>query len=246
LTVALVTWIVMGGADRALLLAVPPLAVLAAFALPTLGRSTAAAIDWFSVFFFSVSALGIWVLYAAMHTGFPPKPAANVAKLLPNFVPVFQPVALAVALLATLAWIALVQWRAGRHRHPLWKSLVLPASGVALSWLLLMTLWLPAFDYARSVRPLTARIARHVPRDAACIAAPNLQRWQLVALEVQGGYRVDAVTPLAKSDCQWLLRIEPRGKVPPPPPGWQPVAREWRPANRDEVTAIFKRAGSPR
>src|SRR5690606_25641937 len=41
----------MGGSDRALMLGVPSLAVLAAFALPTLQRSTAAAIDWFSVFF---------------------------------------------------------------------------------------------------------------------------------------------------------------------------------------------------
>ncbi|MFZ9180222.1 MAG: hypothetical protein ACO21V_13530, partial [Limnohabitans sp.] len=44
----------------------------------------------------------------------------------------------------------LVHWRAGRHRAALWKSLVLPAGGAALCWLLLMTLWLPALDYARS------------------------------------------------------------------------------------------------
>ena len=43
----------MGGSDRALMLGLPALAVLAAFALPTLQRSTAAAIDWFSVFFFT-------------------------------------------------------------------------------------------------------------------------------------------------------------------------------------------------
>ena len=39
--------------------------------------------------------------------------------------------------------LALVRWRTGRHRNALWKSLVLPAGGVALAWLLLMTLWLP-------------------------------------------------------------------------------------------------------
>ena len=49
----------MGGSDRALMLALPPMAVLAAFTLPTLQRASAAAIDWFSVFFFSACALVI-------------------------------------------------------------------------------------------------------------------------------------------------------------------------------------------
>ena len=63
------------------MLALPPLAVLAAFALPTLQRSTAAAIDWFSVFFFTHRACDrIWVIYVAMQTGVPAQPAANVAQ----------------------------------------------------------------------------------------------------------------------------------------------------------------------
>ncbi|MGZ5157589.1 MAG: hypothetical protein ACXWJA_14320, partial [Caldimonas sp.] len=52
----LVVWVAMAGSDRALMLVLPPLAVLAAFALPTLQRSAAAAIDWFSVFFFTIAA----------------------------------------------------------------------------------------------------------------------------------------------------------------------------------------------
>jgi type II secretory pathway pseudopilin PulG len=79
--VALVTCIAMGGSDRALLAGLPAIAVLAAFALPTLSRSLAAAIDWFSVFFFSAAALAIWVIYTAVLTGVPAKPAANVARL---------------------------------------------------------------------------------------------------------------------------------------------------------------------
>jgi type II secretory pathway pseudopilin PulG len=48
------------------MLALPPLAVLAAFALPTLQRSVAAAIDWFSVGFFTLGAVAIWVIYASL------------------------------------------------------------------------------------------------------------------------------------------------------------------------------------
>src|SRR5205085_4060169 len=156
--VGLVACVAMGGSDRALMLALPPLAVLASFALPTLQRSTAAAIDWFSVFFFSICALFAWVIYVAMQTGVPRQPAANVARLVPGFTPTFSLIDLVFAVAATLAWLWLVRWRTGRHRHALWKSLVLPASGVALCWLLHMTLWLPGLDYARSYRPLTERI----------------------------------------------------------------------------------------
>ena len=56
------------------------------------------------------------------------------------------------------AW--LVKWRAGRHRAAIWKSLVLPAGGAALCWLLLLTLWLPLLDYARSYKKLALDVAR--------------------------------------------------------------------------------------
>jgi 4-amino-4-deoxy-L-arabinose transferase-like glycosyltransferase len=239
--VSLVACIAMGGWDRALMLSLPPLAVLASFALPTLQRSTAAAIDWFSVFFFSICALIIWVVYAAMQTGVPAQPAANVARLVPGFTPRFSLVSLLFAMAGTLAWIWLVKWRAGRNRHPLWKSMVLPASGVALSWLLLMTLWLPLLDYARSYRPLVQRIASHVP-PKACVSAPALPRGEVVALEHMGGYWVDAATPAQDSTCNYRLRLESRGHPQPTPEGWTLVARERRPSDADEITAIFRRS----
>lgn len=238
--VSVVACIAMRGSDRALMLALPPLAVLAAFALPTLQRSTAAAIDWFSVFFFSACALTIWVVYVAMQTGVPARPAANVARRVVGFVPSFSLLPLMLAIVGTLAWLWLVKWRTGRHQSALWKSLVLPASGVALCWLLLMTLWLPLLDHARSYRPLVDRIARHVPRDQ-CIAGPELPRGQIVALEHMGGYRVDATGTPTAGACRYLLRLEGVSRPRPAPPGWTLVARERRPADREEVTAIYRR-----
>ena len=238
--VPLVAGEVMGGSDRALMLALPALAVLAAFALPTLQRSTAAAIDWFSVGFFTICAVVIWDIYVAMHTGWPAKPAANVARLAPGFTPSFSLLALATAALATLAWLWLVQWRAGRNRHPIWKSLVLPAGGVALSWLLLMTLWLPLLDYARSYRPMIQRIALHVPRDA-CVAAPGAPRGLLAALEYIGGWRVDAAHPATASPCGYLIQVDPPPSGIQAGPGWELVARVQRPTDREDIAAIYRR-----
>ncbi len=243
--VALAACIAMGGSDRALMLGLPAIAVLAAFALPTLKRSLAAAIDWFSVFFFSSAALVIWVIYVSLQAGVPAKPAANVAKLAPGFIAHFSIVPLAVAIVATLAWAWLVKWRTGRHRQALWKSLVLPASGVALCWLLLMTLLLPLLDYARSYRPLIQRLAKHVPPDA-CIAAPGMPRPHLAALEYLGHYRVDAKTALEQSTCDYLMVVESIRSPKPVPAGWRLVVRHRRPTDRDEATAVLTRVGPAR
>ncbi|MBX3619972.1 MAG: hypothetical protein KF891_08310 [Rhizobacter sp.] len=242
--VSLLASAAMGGSDRALMLVLPPLAVLAAFALPTLHRGTSAAIDWFSVFFFSALALAIWVVYLSVYTGMPAKPAANVMRLAPGFVPQFSLLALTAAALGTVAWIWLVQWRTGRHRHPLWKSMVLPASGVALCWLLLMSLGLPLFDYARSYRPLINRITQYVPHDA-CIAAPRMSRAQLAALEYFGDYRVDGTATGESTHCEFLLLTETVMHRAQAPAGWLLVAREQRPSDKEEVVAVYRRsAGS--
>jgi 4-amino-4-deoxy-L-arabinose transferase-like glycosyltransferase len=231
---------VMGGVDRTLMLCLPALAVLAAFALPTLQRGGGAAIDWFSVFFFSISAIAIWVIYLAMHTGWPPRPAANVLRLAPGFVASFSWLALAIALLATAAWIGLVVWRTGRNRHPLWKSMVLPASGVALCWLLLMTLWLPLLDYARSHRPLVQQLAALLPRQG-CVAMPNSPPSRVAAIEQLGGYVVNAVQSADDTPCAVLLRQERLDSLPPGLDGWRLLGRMRRPTERNEVTAVYQR-----
>lgn len=171
--------------DRALLLALPALACLAAFALPTLSRSVSALIDWFTLLFFTGCALIVWIVWVAMMTGVPAKPAANVAKLAPGFVPEFSLGLFAVAALATLAWIWLVAWRVGAHRQALWKSLVLPAGGATLCWLLLMTLWLPLLDYGRSYGPVSRRVAAMVPPDS-CVLVHGLSSAQIAALQYHG------------------------------------------------------------
>ena len=190
-------------ADRALLLGLPALAALAAFALPTLRRSVGALIDWFTLLFFTVSALAIWVIWIAMQTGFPAKPAANVAKLAPGFVPEFSALALAVALAATLGWCALVWWRASRNRAPIWKSLVLPAGGATLGWLLLMTLWLPLLDYARSYGPQVQAVRTALGTPAGCVQTLGLNRSQVAALQYHGQLSLQPAG--LQPECQWLL-----------------------------------------
>ena len=240
---ALAANLAMRGSDRALMLGLPGTAVLAAFALPTLRRSATAAIDWLSMGLFSACAITVWVIYAAMMTGVPAKPAANVARLAPSFVPVFSWVDLLPALLATTAWLWLLRWRTGRHRDAVWKSMVLPAGGVALVWLLLMTLWRPLLDHARSAAPWVELLRPHLIGDVDCLAAPELPTALAAALEVHGPWRVDE-SP--RASCRWrlvVLRDQPQNaQSPAAPPGWVLVATLRRPTDRDELTALWRRA----
>ncbi len=160
--------------ERSLLLALPAMATLAAFALPTFRRSVAALIDWFTLLFFSGSAIIIWVIWISLQTGVPAKPAANVAKLAPGFVHEFSALPFVFALAGT---IRLVLAGALAHRggigRPCGRRWLLPAGGAALSWLLVMTLWLPALDYARSYAPQVHAIAQRVGQPV-CIAELGL------------------------------------------------------------------------
>lgn len=228
LLVPLITCILMDASERALLLALPSLAILAAFALPTLRRSVSAAVDWFCVFIFSAVALFGWLYYVSMHTGWPARPMANLRRLAEGFEPHFSPLALLFAIAATLSWLALVRWRTARHRHALWKSLALPAGGVALGWLLVMSLLLPPLDYARSLAPLVARLKTRMPADANCLAATGQNLATLAALEWHGGWQVKGRGPLNASGCSHAVISAGQ----PTPKGWQVVAQVKRPTDR--------------
>jgi hypothetical protein len=200
--------------DQTLLLALPAFATLAAFALPTLRRSVAALIDWFTLLFFSGCAFIIWVIWIAMQTGWPSQPAANVARLAPGFVPSFHWLAFVMALAATLVWAWLVVWRTAKHRHALWKSLVLPAGGAALCWLLLLTLWLPLLDFARSYKPWVQQIQSIMATQDAretqnvCLLSYGLDVGQMTAFHYHGGFdvKVAETTPTEQqARCPWLL-----------------------------------------
>jgi hypothetical protein len=242
LLVCLVSNVAMGGSDRALMLGVPALAMLAAFALPTLRRATSSAMDWFSVFLFTGGALLLWVHYVAQQTGVPIKPAANMARLTPGYEPSFSALGLTLGLVGTAAWLGLVVWRTGRNRHPLWKSLVLPAGGVALCWLLLATLLISPVNYARSDRALVQRIAAHVPT-GTCVIGSGVSRALLASLEYMGGMRVEAAPGAsATSNCEFLLRAEGSRSVRETlDANWVSVVQVHRPSEKDDRIGIYRR-----
>lgn len=146
------------------LLAVPS-AVLASFALPTLRRGVVNSLDWFAVMCFSLTSATVWLGWVALQTGWPPKIANNIARQSAGYEAFISWPSVTIAVLGTLSWMVLVRWRLYSRPAALWRGTVLSAGGLIVTWLLLVTLWMPVLDYVRSYRDvsneLTAVLAQH-------------------------------------------------------------------------------------
>ena len=239
------TWLT-GLSDRALLLSLPAIATLAALALPTLRRSLGALIDWFTLLFFSICGLTIWVVWVAMQTGQPAVTAKNVARLAPQFVPEFSAGALALALAASIGWAALVRWRTGRHQEAIWKSMVLPAGGAALCWLLLCTLWLPLLNHTLSYVPLVEKINLHTGR-SQCFQFAGISKAQGAALMHHAKAKLLSMQA-PQPDCAWLVvdannRSLLAAKIQSL--GWVEDVAIRRPADKNETLVLFRPAKEP-
>ncbi|GAB2902577.1 ArnT family glycosyltransferase [Paralcaligenes ginsengisoli] len=135
-----------------------PVAVLAAFSLPTLRRGVVNSLDWFAVMCFSLTAATVWLGWVALQTGWPRQIAHNIARQTTGYEAHVAPAAVLIALAATLTWVGLVRWRLHSKPLALWRGTVLSAGGLIVTWVLLATLWMPALDYVRSYRDVSAQL----------------------------------------------------------------------------------------
>ena len=85
-------WMNIYSEEAILLPLLPPLAILAAFGLPTMKRGAINAIDWFSVMTLTTCA-GFISGWMAKETGWPAQIARNAFKLAPGFRPEFNLIA---------------------------------------------------------------------------------------------------------------------------------------------------------
>ena len=145
----------------------PPLALLGAHGVGRLRRGAANMLDWFGVMTFGFFAFLIWLGYAAMLTGEPPKIAKYFAKTAPDFVARFDMLAFCAALALTLAWLYLAFFTAPSPT----RGVARWAAGLALLWGTFATLWLPWADHIKSYRSVALEMRARLPANAGCIAA---------------------------------------------------------------------------
>jgi 4-amino-4-deoxy-L-arabinose transferase-like glycosyltransferase len=231
--------------NRFFMLLIPPLAVLAAFGLPTLKRGAINAIDWFAVLSFTILGSFVWLVWVAGLTGSPYPIARNLARLVPGFRPEFTPLSLACALIVTIGWVALARWRISRHPKVIWRSVVLTSGGTTLMWVLLMTLWLPVVNYSRTYRDVATQIAMHLPSDYDCIRPVRLGNAQLATFAYFGNMHF----AFGDEDCDVLLRQDTYDFSAPgtiSPYVWNLVWEGRRAADRDELFRLYVRIERPK
>ncbi|HTN66785.1 MAG TPA: glycosyltransferase [Burkholderiaceae bacterium] len=242
----ILAWLNVHSEEGILLPLLPPLAVLAAFGLPTMKRGAINAVDWFSVMTLTACAGFIWIGWIAKETGWPAQIAKNAFKLAPGFKPEFNLIAVAVAAAASAGWILLVHWRIARRPAVLWRAVVLSSGGVILCWLLLMTLWLPWINYGKSYAGVAEQIRLKLPAGVQCVDS-NVGASQRASFAYFGGVRF-ATTE--NSRCNYLL-LQNRNDRPDDSALLKQFSGQWnllweghRPSDRDERFRLYQRAGS--
>jgi len=227
-----------------LLKLLPPLAIMAAFGLPTMKRGAINAIDWFSVMVLSMMAAIVWLFWIAKLTGTPAQFAKNVLKLVPGFVPEFALLPFAVAAFASVGWLVLVQWRISRQPSVLWRAVVLSSGGLILLWVMLMTLFLPEINYSKSYASVARQIAERLPAGASCVDT-NVGQAQRASIAYYGAV---PFSKIGAAPCDLLLvqdsiKLRDDKELMPRHDGreWRLLWEGKRPSDRDERFRLYQR-----
>jgi len=222
------------GGETVLLPLVPPMAMLAALGLPTIRRGVTSLIDWFAVMTFTLAGLVLWAYWIAFQTGFPPRMAFSAQRAVPDFVPEVNGLELLLGGLATVAWVLLVIWRVSRHPKALWRTMMLSAGGMVLTWSLLMTLWLPAGNHRKTYQDVARQAGATVGAGHRCVRTLGVDLAQRASFAYFGGLTFDD----RRADCEWVL-VADRGTAPIDAEQrlgaeWRVVWRGQRPRDRQE------------
>lgn len=227
--------------DENLVPLLAPLSLLAALGMHTLRRGAFAALDWFGVLTFAVCAGFVWLGYIAMLTGVPGPISRNFARIAPDFITHFHPLAVLFALLLALAWGYMVFYTSF---SPI-RSVARWAFGVVLLWGTFAMLWMPWVDYQKSYRAVALEIKAKLPKGAKCLAERSLGVSQAAALDYRGGIRTQAFDPSKPAACPFVLvQGSPRNELDAPPAvsgrRWLKLADVGRPGDRAERYRLYR------
>jgi 4-amino-4-deoxy-L-arabinose transferase-like glycosyltransferase len=233
------------GAERLLLPAAVPMALLAGVGMPTLRRGIVSLIDWFALTSFSLFGIAIWAWWIALMTGYPPRMAYRASRLAPGYEPTWVAIEIVLGGLATLAWVALVRWRIARRPRMIWRAMALSCGGLVLAWFLAMTLWLPVFNERNTYRDVA--LGLHGALAAApgdCVRTRGLgvaERASFLYFArprfAEAGHRA-ADDRAPAGHCGWLLIQDNRGSTHVLP--GQDAALVWRGQRRGDPSESFR------
>lgn len=147
-----------------------PLAILAAGAIDTLHRGSAAALNWFGRLAFGVFGLYVWIVWAAANLYSDSRLGQQAATLAPDFAPSFEPVAILFGLLFSATWIRAIFLKRTLARQAITNWTL----GITMLWGLVVALTLPWFDASKSYKTMSQDLIRSLPHNYDCIDVSSL------------------------------------------------------------------------
>lgn len=240
ITFFVVAWLFIGlGYDKEVF-ALPflvPLTAMAGGSIETLKRGTAGALSWFGLILFGLMSFLIWLGWVAMLTGNPAKIKERLIFLSGMQQINFNIIAFSIAAALTLIWLFSIFRSQFSNR----SSATNWAIGMTCVWTLLMTLWLPLIDSARSYQAVFSSLSKALPTQYACVKSQNLGSAQRDLLH----YYTNIKTLSAESEqaltCDFYLVEDEKGRDKiEPNADWKLIWSGKRVSERRESFRLFQ------
>ncbi len=169
----------------------PPLCILASLGLIKLPFNIHKVIINFSIVFFSILLITLWSLWLLWYNNIILLPQLYYLNL------IFTWKACIYAILTSLAWIIiLVKYRKIWFNPFIWSSSYIMCLGLVVNWMLIVHLWMPAVNQAKTYRNVFNTINAHVQNN--CVSIKGLKAPQLASLLYMAKFKI-------ADDCPFIL-----------------------------------------
>lgn len=219
-----------------------PLVALGAGSVEQLKRDFAAALNWFAVMLFTTLGALIWLGWIAMMTGFPWKLQERMRFLSGAYAVDFQAMTFVLAMLMTLIWF-IVSLRAKLTKR---STVTNWAIGMTFVWCLLMTLWLPLIDNAKSYAAVFDSLKKSLPQETTqkitCVNSLNVGKAQSYLFDYYTNITLQPFERTQQLNCNLYLIQDEKGTGKMTPGAeWQLIWQGKRAADRKESFRLFQR-----
>ena len=217
-----------------------PLVALGAGSVDHLKRGAASALNWFGISLFALTGILIWLGWFAMTTGYPSKLKERMQFLSGIESSNLDTLNLVLAIVITGIWL----FTCVRARQSNRAAVTNWAVGMTFGWGLLMTLWLPWIDNAKSYKPVFMSLQSSIPTASsnACVNSLNVGQSQGLLLHYYTNLELELNGSPQASNCNFYLIQDERGLTRMQPGDeWKLIWQGKRTADRKESFRLYQR-----
>jgi 4-amino-4-deoxy-L-arabinose transferase-like glycosyltransferase len=214
-----------------------PLTAMAGGSIETLKRGTAGALSWFGLILFGLMSSLIWLGWGAMLTGTPAKINERLTFLSGMSQLSFSVFAFTLASAVTLIWLFAIFRSQFSNR----SSATNWAIGMTCVWTLLMSLWLPLIDSARSYHQVFSGLSKALPASYSCMKSQSLGSAQRDLLHYYANIKTLNAESEQSLTCDlYLIEDEKGSDKIEPSADWKLIWSGKRVSERRESFRLFQ------